>query len=102
MRESLQELLAAYSKSVGHRTYNYLHIILMLVLYEVLIFFSSTSEIALFNGMDIWFHLFYLIPMRSLPVSILVMIVLGFYAFLDINGIKDQKERKARRIKEKG
>jgi hypothetical protein len=95
MIESLREFWKAYDKDVNHRFYIFSHCILLLFLYEVLILFSRTPEVAVYDGVDFWFQFFYyVIPLGSLPFSLLIAIVLGWYLYLDYSGKKDGKELK--------
>ena len=102
MFESLKDFLKAYNEDVRHRYYNYWHVVILLVLYEVLIFFSATEHVAVFNGVDVWFLFFYLyFPLHSLPISILILLLVGWKIWLDHSGTKDRAENQQDKKKKK-
>lgn len=94
------KIIKKYRSGMKHRFYPAAHIIFVLLVFELLIFFAYESQVELYNGMEFWFQLVrlepltYILPGGTLIISLVLIAPRAFHIWLDRNGIKDKKEAK--------
>lgn len=89
-RDKLDEVVA---KS-DHKGYFFLHVIIILVLYELLIQVFASPHVEAYNQSDIWFYypnLFF--PRGTFLISLTIVIGYGWLLYIEMAGIKTKDER---------
>ena len=98
---SLYRAWETYNKAIGHRFYFYAHSIILLLLYEGLLFFSYNPHVLAHNGVDFWFKISRFLPKGTLLVSLTLIGVWLWRIRQDWLGKKNSKERKRDRDQKK-
>ncbi|MCB0835606.1 MAG: CPBP family intramembrane metalloprotease [Bacteroidetes bacterium] len=81
------------SQISDNRFYEFVHLIFILLIYEVLLLFSYNPHVLAYNGVDAWFKFSQaVIPHGTLFVSLFLIINWGNYVRLDWIGEKDRHE----------
>lgn len=84
----------AYDDETQKRFYSYAHSLILLLVYEILIFLSFNPKVYNYNGVDLWFKVSQILPKGTLFIS-LILIGLGARTlYLDWMGKKTRKEQK--------
>ena len=82
-----------YNKTTGHRFYEFAHLIVVLLFYEILLLLSYNPNVLAYNGVDAWFKFSQAaIPHGTLFISLFLVINWGNYIRLDWIGEKDRHE----------
>ena len=90
--------IEAYKNAVSGRFYHNSHLVLVLLIYEILFFFSSEAQVVKYNGIDAWFKLAQShIPGGTLLISLTLIIYLGYYVYHDWFGLWTTREYKKAR-----
>ena len=106
-KSSLQKSWEKYNKEIsfprvdgnqkdpGLRFYEFTHVFLILLVYELLILFSFNEQAIHYNRVDVWFWFFHTyFPLLRWALVLGTMIYIGGYLYTDLKGIKDKFEVK--------
>lgn len=97
---SSNPLFATYNSNIRHRFHNHIIAGLLLLIYEVLMLFFSTAQVRGLQNGDLWFQILAFLPLRSLLVSIGLLIWYVMYIYKDYKGVRDEKEQAAYEVAE--
>lgn len=92
---SSNPLLAAYPNTIRHRFHNHIIVAVILMVYEVIMLFFSTPQVKGLENGEIWFQVLSHLPMRSLLVTIGIIVWYGIDINKDYRGVRDTNEQKA-------
>lgn len=94
-KTSLEASWEKYTRETGHRFYEFSHLILLILVYEVLAFFAFSPEVDKYGQDDIWFWFFHqYFPGARWLIALGLIFYFGQYLYLDWTGKWDREESK--------
>ncbi|MEZ4775183.1 MAG: CPBP family glutamic-type intramembrane protease [Bacteroidia bacterium] len=98
----LYKAIEKYNNSLNHRFYEFGHLIIVLVFYELLLAISLNPHVLAYNGVDAWFKFAQkVVPHGTLLISLALIVNWGDLLRMDWMGEKDRYDRKKEREEKK-
>ena len=89
------EIKKIFQADTKHQFYWMFHAVCLLALYELILFFSKTPGVAVYNGSEVWFAFFHkYFPGGTLAPSLVIILFYILFLYTDWSGIKNHQDKK--------